>query len=72
MGKGVHFMFEVVSKPKFSKEHDPADCIIKKWPKVLFPGVLPFLGYKIVFHYSVANYDHFGEYLYVFSHKDTQ
>ena len=30
MGKGVHFMFEDVSRPKFSGEHDPAGRFLKK------------------------------------------
>ena len=68
MGKGVHFMFEVVSGLKFSGEHDPAGRFLKRGPKVLFPGVPPFWGSKFVFQYPVAFFGNFGVYLYVFSH----
>ena len=69
MGKGVHFMFEVVSRLKFSGEHDPAGCILKKGAQSAFSGgVPPFWGSKFVFQYPVANFDNFGVYLYVFSH----
>ena len=69
MGKGVHFVFEVVFILKFSEEHDPADRFFLKVLKVLFPGVLPFLGSKFDFNYSVANYGNFGVYLYAFGYN---
>ena len=46
----------------------PPAVFWKKGPKVLFPGVSPFLGSKFVLQYSVAYFDNCGVYLYVFSH----
>ena len=68
MGKGVHFMFEDVSWPKFSGEHDPAGRFLKKGAQSAFPGGAPFWGSKFVFQYPVAYFGNFGVYLYVFSH----
>ena len=44
MGKGVHFMFEVDSRLKFSGEHDPAGCILKKGAQSAFSGGYPNFG----------------------------
>ena len=66
MGKGVHFMFEVVSRLKFSGEHDPAGRFLKKGAQSAFSGGAPILGVKI-FQYSVAYFGYFGVYLYVFN-----
>ena len=69
MGKGVHFMFEVVSRLKFSEEHDPAGRFLKKGAQSAFSGGAPFWGSKFIFQYSVAYFGNFGVYLYVFSHE---
>ena len=69
MGKGVHFMFEVVSRLKFSGEHDPAGRFFeKRGPKCYFRGCPHFWGSKFVFQYSVAYFGNCGVYRYVFSH----
>ena len=44
MGKGVHFMFEVVPSPKSSGEHDPAGRFLKKGAQSAFSGGAPILG----------------------------
>ena len=50
MGKGVHFLFEVVSRLKFSGEHDPAGRFLKKGAQsAFFPGVLPLWGLTLFF-----------------------
>ena len=68
MGKGVHFMFEVVSRLIFSGEHDPAGRFLKKGAQSAFSGGAPILGSKFVFQYPVAYFGNVGVYLYVFSH----
>ena len=52
MGKGVHFMFEVVSRLKFSGEHDPAGRFLKKGAQSAFSGGAPILGVEIRFRVS--------------------
>ena len=72
MGKGVRFMFEVVSRPKLSGKYDSAGCILKKGAQSAFSvgAPPPVLGVEIfVFQYPVANFGNFGVYLYVFSHE---
>ena len=46
MGKGVHFMFEVVSRLKFSGEHDPVGCccFFFKGTQSAFSGGCPHFG----------------------------
>ena len=38
VGTGVHFVFEVESRPKFSAEHDPVHRFLKKCAQVAFLG----------------------------------
>ena len=52
MGKGVHFMFEVVSRLKFSGKHDPAGRFLKKGAQSAFSGRAPILGVEIRFSVS--------------------
>ena len=52
MGKGVHFMFEVVSRQKFSGKHDPAGRFLKKGAQSAFPLGAPILGVEIRFSVS--------------------
>ena len=56
MGKGVHFMFEAVSRLKFSGEHDPTGCILKKGAQSAFPGGAPILGVEIRFSVSCGQF----------------
>ena len=44
IGKGVHFMFEVVSRLKFSGEHDPAGRFLKKGAQSAFSRGCPHFG----------------------------
>ena len=49
MGKGVHFLFEVDSRPKFSREHDPTGRFLKKGAQSAFSGGAPILRVEISF-----------------------
>ena len=58
--KGVHFIFEIDSRLKFSGEYDAAGCILKKGAQsAFFRGVLPFWGSKFGFQYLMSNYGYF-------------
>ena len=68
MGKGVHFMFEVVSRLKFAGEHNLAGRFLKKrGPKCFFPGGVPHFGGRNSF-FSILWH---SVYLYVFSHNES-
>ena len=49
-------MFEAVSRLKFSGEHDPAGCILKKGAQSAFSGGAPILGVEICFSVSCGQF----------------
>ena len=52
MGKGVHFMFEVVSRLKFPGNTIPTGCILKKGAQSAVSGGAPIFGVEIRFSVS--------------------